>query len=246
MGRLAPGLVAVALAGCASVPARTASTAPTTPTASATPTSTSISISTPSSPAELDVEPARHEIPAADPLAPLRALVRASAARRVGHPFRGDCSGFVLRAYRDAGVRVEMRGRARSRSEALFRASVPVDSPRPGDLAFFHDTYDRNRDRRPGDRFTHVALVEAVDGSSVVLVHRGTRGVERLRMDLSRPSDRGANDRLRVERPADAPGTRYLSGQLFAAYGQLLGGEFTQMLPASHSRDTPGRQASRR
>jgi hypothetical protein len=121
-----------------------------------------------------------------------------------------------------------------------------VDAPLPGDAAFFHDTYDRNRDRRANDRFTHVGLVEKVDGTAIVLIHRSVHGVERLRMDLARPDDPDANDRLRFQRRGDAPGTRYLAGELFAAFGELLGGEFTRMLQASRAAGTGGRHPARR
>ena len=134
----------------------------------------------------------------------------------------------MLAALRAAGLTPRL-GPARSRSEALYRASRPVERPRPGDLVFFHDTYDRDRNGRGGDRFTHVGLVEAVDGDAVAILHRGGR-VERIRMDLARPSDPAANDPVRVARRRDARGTRYLAGELFAAYGELLGGDVTQML----------------
>jgi cell wall-associated NlpC family hydrolase len=180
----------------------------------------------------------RTALPEADPHARERAAVVLTAARRVGHRFPGDCSAFVLRAYRAAGLAVDYGGGYRSRTEALFHASRPVDEPRPGDLAFFHDTYDRDRNRRFGDRFTHVALVEAVEGAAVVLVHRGRRGIERFRMDLTRPGDPSANDRLRLRRAGDGPRTRYLAGELFAAFGDLLGGEFTRSAPRRRVADT--------
>lgn len=168
----------------------------------------------------------------------IRARLVELARRRLGLRFRGDCSGFVLRTYRDAGVRVAPTGPARSRTEALHRASAPVIVPRPGDLAFFHDTYDRNHDRRLDDAWTHVALVERVHGSSYVLIHRSVRGVERLRMDLAHPSDEERNDVLRIRRRGDPRGTRYLAGQLFTAFGALLRGGSTQMLQAGRAADT--------
>lgn len=185
-------------------------------------------------------EPTLHAVPAEEPaeapaLAALREEVVRSAGARAGRPFRGDCSGYVLAALRDARVRPRLP-RAPSRSEALFLASRAVERPRPGDLAFFHDTYDRNRDGRVNDRFTHVALVESVEGSAVVLLHRGKRGVERVRMDLARPGDRDLNDPIRVRKRGDAAGVRTLAGELFAAFGALLPEEVTQMLhpgPAS-------------
>ena len=127
---------------------------------------------------------------AEDPeLQAVRARLVDAARALVGKRFRGDCSAFVLHAFREAGVRVQL-GPGVSRSELLYRASRPLESPQPGALAFFHDSYDRDRDRRLDDRFTHVALVERVEGSSVLLLHRASTGVERARMDLRVPAIR--------------------------------------------------------
>ncbi len=57
----------------------------------------------------------------------------------------------------------------------------------------------------------------------MLLLHRGRRGIERVRMDLSRPSDRAANDPVRHARAGDPPVTRVLAGDLFAGYGAVLG-----------------------
>jgi hypothetical protein len=149
-----------------------------------------------------------------------RARIVSAARRQLGQRFRGDCSGFVLALLRQAGVEVALAP-ARSRSESLFLASRRVEAPRPGDLAFFHDTYDRNRDGRANDPYTHVALVEAVEGGAVLLVHRSSRGIERVRMDLARPSDRALNDPVRHVR-GDGRAARRLAGELFAGYGAVL------------------------
>jgi peptidoglycan DL-endopeptidase CwlO len=161
----------------------------------------------------------------------LRARILDAARRRVGTHPPLDCSGYVLDAYRAAGVSVALGRPGASRSETLYRAGRPVDRPRPGDLAFFDDTYDRNRDGRRGDRFTHVALVEAVDGDAVTLLHRGGK-VERIRLDLAHPDDPARNDAVRLRRKTDVAGTRYLSGELLTAFGQLLGRDVTQTLQA--------------
>lgn len=185
--------------------------------------------------------------PAGDPAreAAVRAQVIEAARALVGTRFRGDCSGYVLHALQAGGLGVRL-GPGVSRSESLFRASRPVESPRPGTLAFFHDSYDRDRDRRLDDRFTHVALVERVEGTTVFLLHRARKGVERARMDLARPEDPAANDRLRVRRRGDPRGTRYLTGELFAAFGELLEGEFTRMLQASRAAETGERHPAAR
>jgi hypothetical protein len=198
--------------------------------------------------AAAEAPPAREEGAAAE-IDPEREAARVrvvDAARAlVGTRFRGDCSGYVLRALRDGGVGVRL-GPGVSRSESLYRASRPVEAPRPGTLAFFHDSYDRDRDRRLDDRFTHVALVERVEGTTVFLLHRARRGVERARMDLARPADPAANDLLRARRRRDPRGTRYLTGELFAAFGELLEGEFTQMLQASRAAETGERHPAAR
>ncbi len=177
--------------------------------------------------------------------AALRARVLEAARRLLGKRPRLDCSGYVLSAFAAAGVAVELEP-ARSRSESLYRASRPVTRPSPGDLVFFHDTHDRDRNGRRGDRFTHVALVEAIDGTALTLLHRGGRRVERVRMDLSRPSDPAANDPVRVRRRRDPRGTRYLSGELFTAFGGLLGEEVAPKLQARRGRDTSAREPARR
>lgn len=169
--------------------------------------------------------PAANALPAAAAAPPpeepdLGERIVAAAQHLLGRPFRGDCSGFVLSLLREAGVRPALPP-ARSRSESLFRGGEPVAAPRPGHLAFFHDTYDRNRDGRRNDRFTHVALVEKVEGELVTLLHRGLHGIERLRMDLARPRDPSANDRVRIPRKADPPGTPLLAGELFAGFGAV-------------------------
>jgi hypothetical protein len=180
--------------------------------------------------AELDEAPAAAPGPALEPAAaprpepgaedPVRARAVGAAQGLVGKPSRTDCSGFVLSAWRAAGVRPRLAP-ARSRSESLYRATRRVESPRPGDLAFFHHTYDRNRDGRVNDLFSHVALVEVVDGDAVTLLHRGARGVERVRMDLARPSDPALNDPVRVLRRGERRKVRTLAGELFAGFGAL-------------------------
>jgi hypothetical protein len=88
--------------------------------------------------------------------------------------------------------------------------------------------------------------VERVEGTTVFFLHRSRKGVERARMDLSRPDDPAANDLLRARRRGDPRGTRYLTGELFAAFGELLEGEFTRMLQASRAAETGERHPAAR
>jgi len=151
-------------------------------------------------------------------------LVRA-ARRYLGRRFAGDCSRFVLRAFSEARVALPVLRPERTMSESLYRALSPVSRPLPGDLAFFHETRRPDRSGRTPRRFTHVALVERVDGARVTLIHRESRGIRRLAMNLQRPHDKRENGMVRSRRAKDRPGTRYLAGELFAGYASALQGD---------------------
>ncbi len=154
-----------------------------------------------------------------------RARLVAAARRHVGKRFRGDCNDFVRRVYAEAHVPLPPPARGRSATESIFRSLVLVRRPRPGDLAFFHRTYDREVRGRRRNLFTHVALVESVEGPRVSLIHRGSRGIRRLTMNLARPADPDENGPLRRHRPDDNPKQRYLASELFAGFASALGGE---------------------
>ena len=104
------------------------------------------------------------------------------------------------------------------------RGGLHEGLPRPGELVFFRDTADSNRDGRENDGLTHIGIVTGVDpGGTVHLVHRNSQGIVRERMNLSLPSRHTAdsgdvlNDWLRGgARPR-------LMGELFVSYGRLAG-----------------------
>jgi probable lipoprotein NlpC len=157
-----------------------------------------------------------------------------------GVRFHGDCSGFVEAVYQaegipfheavtlapeDAGSTVAAIYRTVAAHGALFTTELP---PLPGDLAFWNDTYDRNGNGEADDPLTHVGIVEEVSPEgTVTFLHRGARGVTRGRMNLRMPdvprdsAGKVLNTRLRVTRRDDPAGTRYLAGQLFAAFGRF-------------------------
>ena len=99
----------------------------------------------------------------------------------------------------------------------------------PGDLVFFHNTWDFNRDGLPNDPLTHVGVVEKVErDGTVIFVSWVSAGVERYRMNLQKPDlykttdGRVLNDYMRRKSSGDHQATRYLTGQLFAAFGTVL------------------------
>lgn len=142
-----------------------------------------------------------------------------------------DCSGFVRLVYAVHGVDLfalgaDPRGGGVGVLYAYARARGEVHRgpPRPGDVAFFRDTYDRNRDGRVNDGLTHVGIVERVEPDGTVsVIHRVERGIVRYRMNPAHASarmrgGRVINDFLR--RGND--GRPRLAGELFAAYATVV------------------------
>ncbi|WP_338866007.1 CHAP domain-containing protein [Myxococcus stipitatus] len=178
--------------------------------------------------------------PAPSPQA--RATVLSAARSVVGKPqvifdgrkYPADCTGLIEGVYAQAGL--SFRGTLKPGDNgvtALYRYArahgrVYEDGrPVPGDLVFFRETYDQNRDGRRNDGLTHVGIVEDVDDKgTVTVIHRVNRGVVRYRMNLDRPhlprdpkTGEVLNDMLRHSGPNRAP---VLTGQLFASFGSVL------------------------
>ena len=163
-------------------------------------------------------------------------VLSARATSLVGVPIKrvapwlpDDCTGLARAVYEPAGVDLMTDGVPGDNGvTAIHRAALRVgaihtDAPQPGDLVFFRETYDRNRDGLRNDGLTHIAVVESVtlDGE-VVFIHRGARGVERSRMFVAEPLSRERNDILRL---ASKKERAKLTGELFvdfAASSKLL------------------------
>jgi hypothetical protein len=165
--------------------------------------------------------------------------------KKIAKAFPDDCAGFVRLAYARAGVmlmQVDFLPGENSVSalyrEARAAGALRETSPRAGELIFFKETYDRNRDGRRNDGMTHVAVVETVDAQgTITFVHRGKRGVTRSRMNLEAPRARRSregeplNDFLR---PAKGKLRGYLTGELFAGFASPEG--WTPRTPVASAR----------
>jgi cell wall-associated NlpC family hydrolase len=152
-------------------------------------------------------------------------LVGASLA---AHRVPDDCSGLVRAAYQAAGIELLSHGTLPGENavSAIHRraqraGALHQRTPKPGDIVFFRETYDRNRDGERNDGLTHVGVIEAVErDGTVVFVHRGGSGVKRSRMNLRFPGQRGQgghvwNDYIR--RAEDGQRAR-LASELFSGY----------------------------
>jgi cell wall-associated NlpC family hydrolase len=160
-----------------------------------------------------------------------RALMMMGAEKvRVGKiPYRSDCSGFVSAVYEAEGVELTVSGiSASSGTETIYRSLkskgriVGNNAVKPGDLAFFHNTHDRNGNKLRDDRFTHVALVERVDDDGTIsLLHFASGQVKRGVMNLrDKNSARHPETGETLNSYLRRGGGKVLMGQLFFRFGR--------------------------
>lgn len=189
--------------------------------------------------------PAVRRAPAGDLPARLAARARSleghAGGFKVGEArFQPDCIGFVQAVYEAEGIplrRVLQKAAPRESSGVAAAYAASRDHgllfggggarPAPGDLVFFHDTYDRNRNGHADDPFTHIGIVTGVEDGRVTFLHRGGKAVVLATLDPSRPAlardadGRVVNSTLRDKRAGPVRGNPGLAGALFAGYGRL-------------------------
>ena len=189
--------------------------------------------------------PARDCCRGASPIAEQGAVVRTAAGlvgattiesngRRIAY----DCAGVARAVYLAHGIDL-YAGVDRSRKangvrliyDHVLRRGRIHRGPlvHPGDLVFFDNTWDSNGDGRDNDPLTHVGIVERVESDgTIVFISRVADAIERYRMNLAHPhvhrtaDGRILNDYMRRKRWSDEKGTRYLTGELFAAFGTRI------------------------
>ncbi|MFH1532827.1 MAG: CHAP domain-containing protein [Pseudomonadota bacterium] len=136
-----------------------------------------------------------------------------------------NCTGLVQACFDALECDERPTGSARDLHTWCVANDRVVETPAPGDLVFFDDTWDRDGDGRPGDPLTHVGVVvETEPDGRVRFIHVGSRKIKDGVLHLGRPDvlrDAGGdllNSPLRVRRKRDPRGTRYLAGQLLCGF----------------------------
>jgi A/G-specific adenine glycosylase len=149
----------------------------------------------------------------------VQAALDAVGQKRVkvkGAQFRQDCSGTVRGIFAQAGLslRKAQSSASQSDSKTLMDYAEKVgritkEDPVPGDLVFFHDTYDSKRNRKAEDNISHVGIVTCVLGEDeIYYVHySGGRILESDMRDMLRRRRRGVSSKTGVE--------------LFSGYGKF-------------------------
>ncbi|MFW5727417.1 MAG: CHAP domain-containing protein [Spirochaetota bacterium] len=114
-----------------------------------------------------------------------------------GRRFNADCTGTVLAIYWHAGIDLasplaRYSGNGVTRLYRFLEEEQALYStrrPKPGDIIFWDNTYDRNNDGQANDYLTHTGMVVAVeeDGTVHYVHHNYRKGVVFARMNLYKP-----------------------------------------------------------
>jgi hypothetical protein len=176
----------------------------------------------------------RSPAPAGDPA---RQELVVSAARAMldrrnividGERVRHDCIGMVAAAYSMGGVTISQSISDLYDEAIATGVAHSSKRPRPGDIVFFDNSYDKNDNGVRDDPLTHVAIVERVDAEgTITMIHLGGKGkpVARTMMNLYHPDDarddqgNTINSTLRSVHGRD--GGPELTSQLFRGFGSL-------------------------
>jgi cell wall-associated NlpC family hydrolase len=158
--------------------------------------------------------------------------------------FRNDCSGFVRSVYDNFDIELYNTTKVKRGKHWLngteviynfvkdngkvFKKGLPVI----GDIIFFDNTTDRNRDGKVNDKFTHIAIVTKVNKNGTIhYIHKSNRGINIQKLNLkyskqvyikSGKKKIKVNSYLRKKRKKDKRNTPYLSSQMFRSFGSLF------------------------
>jgi hypothetical protein len=154
-----------------------------------------------------------------------------------GKEFRMDCTGAVAAVYWYAGIDI-LSPLARYSGNGVLRLYrymeeeellVPADSPAPGDIVFWDNTYDKDDDGKPNDFLTHTGVVVSADenGTVVYYHHNYRRGIVLERMNVIEPhvhTKRIDGREVVINTPMRMRGSPdfdlWLAGQLVKSYGR--------------------------
>ncbi|MGL5956897.1 MAG: CHAP domain-containing protein [Brevinema sp.] len=151
--------------------------------------------------------------------------------------YNGDCSGFIAFLFHLAGLNLlKLYGIGDSGVSAIWdglkKQNFILDHQelQAGDIVFFDNTYDKNRNGRWDDEFSHIGIVESIDkNDTITYLHYGSKGVVRSKMNLKHPSiysitKNGTsyryNDILRASKKRGI-NPKYLSGSLYRGAARI-------------------------
>jgi len=156
------------------------------------------------------------------------------------------CNGLIEDVLRDAGL--PLRGNVRTLFAEMEERGWLHDRrvPVPGDIVFFDNTYDSNRNGKQDDPLSHIAVVISVDDDGTVhMVHHGSKGIRPLILNLHQPGERRAPDgkvwNSWLGKPGYARDGQRLAGELWRVFASPGGAPAAVAIAPS---DRSGRPSS--
>lgn len=134
-----------------------------------------------------------------------------------------DLSSFI-QTYNIRGNGVKIIHDFVSKVGVMFQLEEEIGE---GDIVFFDNTYDRNRDRKVNDPLTHIGIIQRIyPDQTIEFLHHMQGGIQTGYLNLKNPDrhqmgDRAINTFLRRRTRGDKKGTRYMASHLFASFGSL-------------------------
>lgn len=165
-----------------------------------------------------------------------RAFVGRTRLRVAGRTYNLDCSGTILAIYHDAGIDLLPQFQRQSGNGVRRLYGIARDHsllyepklPRPGDVIFWDNTYDRNGDRLWNDELTHAGIVISAgpDGQVEYVHHNYSRGIVVERMNLYDPDahTQGSvlvNSPMRMKSHRHLNPREWLASHLYRGAGML-------------------------
>ncbi len=153
--------------------------------------------------------------------------------------FTSDCIGFVRYVYYKAGVDITKisgngRGGVSSLYDGMDKRNWIYDDfpPAPGDLIFFDNTYDANRNRKWDDELTHIGIISGFGKHNTIFyIHYASGKIKEDRINLKYPNTHAfrqkdgklyiINSHLRINRGEGYRKKEYLSSSFFRCFGRI-------------------------
>lgn len=173
-----------------------------------------------------------------------RLTIRSNALYYTNHvgPFRinnrtynYDCSGFILTVFEKSKIYIFHKLHLRKNKSIVFtmynflrqknKIFRSFDNAKIGDLIFFSNTYDANKNNLWDDKFTHIAMIININtNNTITYIHKSGKGIKTAYMNLTYPhtyKKKGEilNSFLRRKKRTDPAFFKYLSGELFTCFG---------------------------
>ncbi|MEC9441691.1 MAG: hypothetical protein VYE40_11355 [Myxococcota bacterium] len=172
-------------------------------------------------------KPTRRNTPALSTVTSKRSYEPEKSPRSAAGSRPDEAAVHVWEAMRKRGKRMSDASRTHiptMHAECKKRGAMAFSRKlKPGQIIFFHNTFDANDDGRNNDWYTHVAIVEEVDGVGTAKLSSSKGGRKhRFVMNMNHhnmhQTDSGLtlNDQLRARHKKDLPYTQYLAGELYA------------------------------